>query len=573
MAPRRLALGIDVGTGSARAALVNVENGDFVATHKHPIKLWTPLPDYYEQSSEDIWHACVACARAVMASAAATPGEVCGVGFDATCSLVCLGAEEAPVGVDPTEPGEADRNIILWADHRANSQAKRINDTAHPRLATVGGTISPEMELPKILWLREQMPGVFSRVRRFLDLVDYLTYRAADYREDVRSLCTVVCKWNGIAGMTMCADVSSVESDTVTGIGHDRGFLASIGFADGELPPPAVGSAVAHPGEPIAGGLGATAAAELGLAPGTPLAVGLIDAHAGGIGSLGATLPSQHSGCCTDGIDLTARLALIAGTSACHMVSSTTARLAKGVWGPYLSAMVPGLHLNEGGQSAAGALLDHIMTTHAAYPELQRVAAEAGGGMELSAYLNARLEAMAHAKGCDVARLSATVHVVPDFNGNRSPLADPLMRGAVCGLGLSATLDDLAIQYLAAVQSLAYQTRQILDAIGAPIRAIVACGGLSKNRLYLQTHADVMRLPCHVPAQDEAVLLGAAIIGAVAAGEHDGSMERAMTAMSQIGDSVWPSSDAALAAYHEKKFCVFRRMTEDQLEYRRMMCE
>ena len=566
---RRLAIGIDVGTGSARAGIVDVTSGALLATHKRDIKTWSPKPDYFEQSSEDVWAACAECVRNVLAMAGASASDVIGIGFDATCSLVCVDSENKPVGVDPDLRRADERNIILWADHRANDIAAAINAKGHARLATVGGAISPEMEVPKMLWLKQHLPDAFARVisgGKFLDLPDYLTYRATDCTDDVRSLCTVVCKWNYDA------------NGEGTGVGFDRNFLGSVGFADNELSDYTIGARVAAPGEPVAGGLGPKAAADFGLLAGTALAVGMIDAHAGGIGCLGAKLngagsPSPSSPL-AEASPLSSRLALIAGTSTCHMASSSAPCFVPGVWGPYWSAMVPGLYLNEGGQSAAGSLLDHFVHTHAAYSELEELARARGVPPTIA--LNERLKEMASAAGTSVAALARDVHVTPDALGNRSPLADPLMRAAVVGLGLSATLDDLAFLYLAAVQALAYQTRHIIEAMEEaghpPITSVIACGGLSKNVLYVSTHADVLGRTIYLPVQDEAVLLGAAILGTVAAGAHP-SIAVAMERMSAVGTTVRPGGGEGGGdiELHERKYRVFRKMTEDQRAYRNIM--
>ena len=270
--PRRVAIGVDVGTGSARAGVVDVETGALLATHKTPIKTWAPLPEsvarmsnrsaslevlskshnrslalsprYFEQSSDDIWSACVACVRGAMDASGAAAKDVVGLGFDATCSLVCLDRDGAPVGIDPSAAEDDARNVILWADHRANSQASAINALGHPRLATVGGTISPEMEVPKMLWLLENMRAAFDRVNdggKFLDLADFLAFRATDDAVDVRSLCTVVCKWNYDA----CSDGS--------GLGWDREYLSALGFPEGALPPSCIGDTVDAPGTQVHG--------------------------------------------------------------------------------------------------------------------------------------------------------------------------------------------------------------------------------------------------------------------------------------------------------------------------------
>src|SRR6185369_11831799 len=134
--------------------------------------------------------------------------------------------------------------------------------------------------------------------------------------------------------------------------------LAAEGFAR-------IGTDVRPMGERI-GGLTESAAKELGLVPGTAVGVSIIDAHAGGLGLLGAPLDGKAP----DPESLEARVALIGGTSTCHMAVSREPKFIRGVWGPYRSAMVPGLWLTEGGQSATGALIDHVISSHARGPEL-----------------------------------------------------------------------------------------------------------------------------------------------------------------------------------------------------------
>ncbi len=568
------AVGIDVGTGSARAGLVCVRTGALLAVAKHPLHIFSSRPEHHVQSSADIWDACTSCVRQVMESSGVAPEQVVGVGCDATCSLVCLDADGSPVGVDPESPAAAERNVVMWCDHRATAEAAQINAGGHARLRSVGGAISPEMELPKLLWLKRRMRAAFDRVSaggKALDLADYLSHEATDRRHDVRSLCTAVCKWN-------------YDAAPEGGVGWDASFHASIGFGAGELGETVIGAAFAPPGEPIEGGLGVAAAAQLGLLPGTALAVGMIDAHAGGLGCLGAGLDAREGAGGAPADALASRLALIAGTSTCHMASSAAPCHAAGVWGPYWGAMVPGFYLNEGGQSSAGSLLDHLVSTHASHGELCRLAE--ADGVSPTACLLGRARALAtEASGAPtpraVAALATDLHVGPDFLGNRSPLADPSMRGSVIGLTLSASLDDLVRLYVAAIFALAYQTRHIVDVLAAashaPIQSLVACGGLSKNELYVSAHADVLGLPVHLPEQDEAVLLGAAMLGA-AAGRAHASVVDAMRAMSALGSTVRPATRseagaeaAELAAFHERRYRVFRRMADDQREYRRIM--
>jgi FGGY-family pentulose kinase len=165
-------LGIDVGTGSARAGIFDAR-GKMAAAATQPIKMWKPAPDHVEQSSDDIWRACARATRAALRSAGLKAAEIKGIGFDATCSLVALDADDRPVTVSTS--GRAEQNVIVWMDHRALDQTERINRTGHAVLRYVGGVISPEMETPKLLWLKENLPASWGRVARFFDLPDFLT--------------------------------------------------------------------------------------------------------------------------------------------------------------------------------------------------------------------------------------------------------------------------------------------------------------------------------------------------------------------------------------------------------------
>ena len=300
---------------------------------------------------------------------------------------------------------------------------------------------------------------------------------------------------------------------------------------------------------------------------GTAVAVSIIDAHAGGVGLLGAPLdgkpPTQD--------DLERRLALIGGTSSCHMAVSREPRYVDGVWGPYFSAMVPGLWLTEGGQSATGSLIDHIILSHARGAELAELADERG--TTVYALLNDRLEQLGEGVPFPAA-LTKEMHVLPYFHGNRSPRADPTLRGVVTGLALWDTIDSLALQYLATIQGIAHGTRHIIDAMNAAghrIDTLIATGGDAKNPVFLREHADATGCRIALPREREAVLLGSAILGAVAAGDHP-SVVDAMGAMDAAGDTVEPTG-GDVRAYHDKKHQVFLRMYGDQMAYRELMAD
>ena len=544
-------LGIDVGTGSARAGIFDAR-GRQLGAATQAIRMWKPAPDHVEQSSDDIWRACARATRHALRRAGVGPAAIKGIGFDATCSLVALDAQDRPVSVSVT--GRAEQNVIVWMDHRAIPQAERINRTKHAVLKYVGGVISPEMQTPKLLWLRENLPAAWRRAARFLDLPDFLTYRATG--DDTRSLCTTVCKWTYLGHRGP------------DGAGWDAGYFRQIGL--GDLATEGfrrIGRRVRPMGEPVGSGLTARAARELGLVAGTPVGVSIIDAHAGGLGLLGARLDGKAP----TPAALNRRLALIGGTSSCHMAVSAKPRFIPGIWGPYFSAMIPGLWLTEGGQSATGALIDHVIFSHAAAAPLQAQARRAG--RTIYELLNDRLAALAQAeRPAHPAALTRALHVQPDFHGNRSPRADPTLRGVVSGLTLSATADDLARQYLAAIQAVAYGTRHIVAEMnrrGYAIDTLFACGGGTKNPVFLREHADITGCRLVLPREPEAVLLGAAVLGAVASGRH-ATLLSAMQAMNATARVIVPAR-GGVARFHAAKYRVFLQLHADFLRHRRLM--
>ncbi|KAJ7537403.1 hypothetical protein O6H91_11G004900 [Diphasiastrum complanatum] len=483
-------LGVDVGTGSARAGIFDC-NGKLLGVSSSPLQIWKEA-DCVEQSSTDIWHAVCAAVKSACKIAGVIGSEICGIGFAATCSLVALGPDDSPVTVSWS--GDARRNVIVWMDHRAVDQAERINATGSPVLQYAGGSLSPEMEPPKLLWVKENLQESWAITFRWMDLSDWLTYRATG--DDTRSLCTTVCKWTYL-GHAHMQQMTGAESIAMEACGWDDVFWQEIGLGDlveGQFAK--IGRNVASPGHPLGTGLTALAAKELGLLEGTPVGTSLIDAHAGGVGVMEgvhrstiltqaasdlslshdeetrmnpnqvSSVPSSELHVTCEKLDadvaLCHRMVLVCGTSTCHMAVSQKRLFIPGVWGPYWSAMVPGFWLTEGGQSATGALLDHIIENHAAAPLLaNRAASQRISIFEL---LNGILEKLAADPAVPfLGALTKDLHVLPDFHGNRSPLADPKARGAICGLTLDSTEVSLAVLYLAAIQSIAYGTRHIVE--------------------------------------------------------------------------------------------------------------
>ncbi|XP_025219732.1 FGGY carbohydrate kinase domain-containing protein isoform X1 [Theropithecus gelada] len=570
--PERYYVGVDVGTGSVRAALVD-QSGVLLAFADQPIKKWEPQFNHHEQSSEDIWAACCVVTKKVVQGI--DLNQIRGLGFDATCSLVVLDKRFRPLPVNHEE--DSHRNVIMWLDHRAVSQVNRINETKHSVLQYVGGVMSVEMQAPKLLWLKENLRETcWDKAGHFFDLPDFLSWKATGVT--ARSLCSLVCKWT-----------YSAER------GWDDSFWKMIGLEDFVADNYSkIGNQVLPPGVSLGNGLTPEAARDLGLLPGIAVAASLIDAHAGGLGVIGADVKGHGLVC--EGQPVTSRLAVICGTSSCHMGISKDPIFVPGVWGPYFSAMVPGFWLNEGGQSVTGKLIDHMVEGHAAFPELQVKAT--ARCQSVYAYLNSHLDLIKKAQ--PVGFLTVDLHVWPDFHGNRSPLADLTLKGMkmlsrkttgylyipasaalhssssllspqVTGLKLSQDLDDLAILYLATVQAIALGTRFIIEAMeaaGHSISTLFLCGGLSKNPLFVQMHADITGMPVVLSQEVESVLVGAAILGACASGDF-ASVQEAMAKMSKVGKVVFPRLQDK--KYYDKKYQVFLKLVEHQKEYLAIM--
>ena len=520
-------VGVDVGTGSARAGVFD-SAGVMLGAGKRDFGLYRESGGIAEQSSAEVWAAVCEAVRSALSHAGTDPASVRGIGFDATCSLVVLGPGGGSLPVGPSE--DPARDIIVWMDHRALEQAARINATGHEVLRYVGGVISPEMETPKLLWLKENRPLVFDAAWQFFDLTDFLTWKATGSL--ARSACTVTCKW------TYLAHQRRWDASYFHAIG--LGDLAEEGFRR-------IGTSVVDPGTALGEGLTASAATELGLLPRVPVAAGLIDAHAGGVGSVGV-----------DG-DPTRCMAYVFGTSSCTMTTTQDPVFVPGVWGPYYSAMVPGAWLNEGGQSAAGAAMEQLVALHPAAAEARRIAD--GAGKPVLEWLADRALALAGPDGAGP--LANGIHVVPEFLGNRAPLADPHARAVICGLGMERDLASLVSLYVAGLCGLGYGLRQIVDAqeqSGAPIKTIVISGGAGGHPLVRQLLADTVGIEVVGTRAEEPVLLGSAILGAVAGGLFP-DIRTAMAAMTNEG-SVFHPSHGHMREWHRSRYGAFRKLQQ-----------
>ena len=524
MASSDLTLGIDVGTGSARAGLF-ARDGRMFGRAEHPIAMNRPLTDHAEHDSEDIWAAVGKAVRGALAGAGARPQSVAGLSFDATCSLVVR--DKAGAQLSASTSGDNRWDTIVWLDHRAMAEADECTATRHKVLDYIGGVMSPEMETPKLMWLKRHLPRQWAKAGYFFDLADFLTWKATGSLE--RSQCTLASKWTylGHGGETWRQD-----------------YLDRIGIGDmrerGRLPERA---------SPIGKSLGRltdAAARDLGLTPATKVGVGLLDAHAGALGVLGA-----YAG---DTAEISRHLALIAGTSSCSMALSAEPRPVHGIWGPCLGVLLPDLWLNEGGQSATGALLDHIIRSHAEGRNADRTTHER---------IIARIMQLRETEGRD---LAGRLQVLPDFHGNRSPLAEPHATGTISGLTLDASFDSLCKLYWRTCVAIALGVRHVLETMNAKgyvIDTLHVTGGHTKNPLLMELYADATGSTVVEPAAEDAVLLGTAMVAATASELHP-SLAAAARAMQRGGRSRAP--DPAGRKRFDKDYAALLKMHEHRRE-------
>ncbi|KAK5128561.1 hypothetical protein LTR85_003232 [Meristemomyces frigidus] len=570
-------IGIDVGTGSARACIMNAK-GDIVGLASENIGLWQPETGYYEQSTTNIWRCICSSIHRAMDQHNIDPNTIRGIGFDATCSLTVFNQEtDEPVCVTgprfDNNDGN-DRNVILWLDHRPIEETKKINATNHNLLRYVGGQMSIEMEIPKVLWLKNNMPKEVFDKCKFYDLTDALTHMATG--NETRSFCSVVCK-QGYVPVGVDGSVKGWQEDFLTEIGLPdlcEDNFKRMGGVDG------VNGRYLAAGELI-GTLSEKAGHEMGLPAGIAIGSGVIDAYAGWIGTVGAKVnlkgDTLNSGQANNHVSQAfTRLAAVAGTSTCHLAMSEKPVFVNGVWGPYRDVLIPDYWLAEGGQSATGELLKHVIETHPAFQEAMSVAETFNAN--IYDYLNEHLREMQEKINAPtISYLGRHFFFYGDLFGNRSPIADPDMKGSVIGLSSDKSIDGLALYYYATMEFIALQTHQIIESMnnsGHIISSIFMSGSQCQNAVLMELMATACEMPVLIPRYvHAAVVHGAAMLGAKAAStDKEGNSEplwNIMDRMSKPGKAVYPNKDEGEKKLLQAKYKVFLEQCEQQRTFRK----
>ena len=331
----------------------------------------------------------------------------------------------------------------------------------------------------------------------------------------------------------------------------------------------------------LVGTLSAKAANELGLVAGIAVGSGVIDAYAGWVGTVGSKVKLGNSELSADVANndpsqAFTRLAAVAGTSTCHIAMSPKPVFVSGVWGPYRDVLIPEYWMAEGGQSATGELLKHVLETHPAFQEALSISESYN--TNIYDYLNEHLKDLqVKSDAPTISYLGRHFFFYGDLFGNRSPVADPRMTGSVIGLSNDKSVDGLALYYYATMEFIALQTHQIIETMnksGHKISSIFMSGSQCQNDILMRLMASACNMPVLIPRYvHAAVVHGAAMLGAKAASaDKNGKTEplwNIMDRMSKPGKAVHPTKDE-----HEKellavKYKVFLEQCESQQTYRK----
>ncbi len=515
-------IAVDVGTASVRAGVFD-KTGNMLARKVEPLRLHRPGARRGEYISEDIWQTTATAVRAARLAAGLGAEQIAGLAFGATCSLVLVGIKGEALPLFENEDGVCD--TLAWFDHRAETEAEELSATDDPAVRHSGGSISPEMQVPKLLWLKRNRPDLWQRAGGFFDLADYMSYRATG--NPARSISTLVTKWFYRAG----GDAP-----------WPRALLGKFGLDD--LPEKAGAAHAPCPPGSSVGRLTRQAAEALGLDRDVTVAAGMVDAYAGALGAL----PVR-------GAEASGEFALIGGTSSCLIGEGNKQVFAKSLWGPYLAAIHADQWVYEAGQSATGGLLNHLLEIHA----------EGGPATETRhQQVIARITEMLAENGPGFAD---GLDILPDFHGSRSPFADPTMTGMIAGLTLDKSFDGLCRLYWRASIAIALSLRQILEHLGEngiPATRLHLAGGHRRNPLLSSLYADVTGLPVHIAPTEDVVLLGSAINAAAASNLYPGLIPAA-AAMQATPSRLDP--DPALADYFDRQYARLRilQACRDQL--------
>jgi L-ribulokinase len=519
-------IGVDFGSESGRAVLVDISNGREVATSVYPysnsvIDERLPEsglrlePDWALQDPEDYIRVFQNTVPAVLHESGVSAEDVIGLGIDFTaCTMLPVKADGTPLCLLPEFRGRPHAWVKLWKHHAAQPEADTINAMAKSMnqewLERYGGKISSEWFFAKTLQILNEDPEIYEKADRLLEAADWVVWQLTG--QETRNSCTAGYKaiWSKKDGF---------PKPDYFGALHPK--LANV-----------VQEKLSTDIRPIgerAGGLTTQAAQWTGLKPGTAVAIANVDAH---VAVPAATVTEPG------------RMVMIMGTSTCDMVLGTEGHIVPGMCGYVEDGIIPGYFGYEAGQSCVG---DHF----AWFVENCVPAAYSQEAKERGLDIHQLLEDKAGQLKVGESGLLA----LDWWNGNRSVLVDVNLTGLLIGATLATKPEEI---YRALIEATAYGKRIIIETFqknGVPIHELVACGGLpEKNKLLMQIYADVIGLPIRVSASKQTPALGSAMFGAVAAGKAAGGYDtiyEAAQVMAHLKDVIYTAIPENRAVYEE----------------------
>ena len=484
---KKYVIGIDYGTLSARALLVDLENGNETAAFEYVYRRPLLTAEDFDgaapeasaalQDPQDYLDALGETVRGVLRESGVEAAQVVGLGIDVTSSTVLPVDENAePLCSRPEFKNEPQAYVKLWKHHSAQPEADEMTALAMAQnvswLPLYGNKISSEWFFPKLYEVFKKSPALYNAMFRYVEAADWLVWKLTG--NETHSACMAGYKslWKGKY--------------------PEKSFWEALdpGFAD------VVGTKVSEDVQSTgtkAGELTEMGAALTGLLPGTAVAVPIIDAH--------AALPA--AGIVDDG-----KLMMIIGTSTCHIVMNKEEKEVHGICGSVMDGVAPGYAAYEAGQPCVGDGLRWFIEN--CLPEGYTVAAR-DTGKRIFDYLNE--------KAADIPAGENRVMVLDWWNGNRSPLADFDLSGLILGLTLKTKPEEI---YRAMIEATAFGTKMIVDLYtesGVEIRELYASGGIPrKDPFFMQIYADVLGKEITVAKSRQAGSLGSAIFAAVSSG-------------------------------------------------------
>lgn len=497
MDKRKYAIGVDFGTESGRVVLIDVSDGAVISSAVHTyangviddVVPETDVhlePDWALQDPNDYLEVLKQAIPAVLKESGVDPEDVIGIGTDFTaCTVVATKADGTPLCFLPQWREHPHAWVKLWKHHAAQPEANRLNGIARemdrPWLDRYGGKISSEWFFPKVWHTLDEAPEIYEAADRFIEAADWIVWQLTG--KETRSNCTAGYKaiWSKKDGFPSRAFLKALDPRLENVV--DEKMSRDVQFL-GER----------------AGGLSETAARWTGLKPGIAVAVGNVDAHVS-VPAVTVTEPG--------------RMAIIMGTSNCHMVLSRQEHTVPGMCGYVDGGIIPGYFGYEAGQSCVGDNFAWFVET-CVPADYDREAVDQG------LTRHEVLEAKASQQSPGEHGLIA----LDWWNGNRSVLVDVDLTGLLVGATLATRPEDI---YRALIEATAYGTRLIIETFedsGIVVGEIVATGGLpDRNKLLMQIYADVTGREIDIAAATQTPALGSAMFGAVAAGEEAGGYE------------------------------------------------